>query len=151
MKEGKFHAIKIPSRSAALCISGAGPKLPVQAVADRYGSTSKKYARQNGGKCAHCVHPSSETSNTPTREQRILDHGYQAYAREEGHTERKPCRLQTNGYYFQGARAQDGKVVDMWAPYPKACQLQFNENGTVTFYPGTDRSWTLEFIDEVSR
>jgi hypothetical protein len=49
--------------------------------------TSKAYARKNGGKCKSCVTgvDQSKTDNTPTREQRILDHGYQAYAREEGH------------------------------------------------------------------
>ena len=46
------------------------------------GSTSKKYAREHEGLCAACVHPEADE---PTREQRILEHGYQAYAREEGH------------------------------------------------------------------
>ena len=31
---------------------------------------------------------------------------------------------------------------------PKASELQFNQDGTVTFYPGTNRSWTLEFIEQ---
>lgn len=44
--------------------------------------TSKKYARAHAGLCRSCVNPKP---NTPTREQRILEHGYQAYAREEGH------------------------------------------------------------------
>lgn len=52
-------------------------------------TTSKKYARVHGGMCKACAEPkhtSSHTSDhTPTREQRILDYGYQAYAREEGH------------------------------------------------------------------
>jgi reverse gyrase len=52
------------------------------------GTTTGKYAREHVGLCKYCTerkaHPDS-FSNTPTREQRILEHGYQAYAREEGH------------------------------------------------------------------
>jgi hypothetical protein len=48
--------------------------------------TSRKYAREHGGMCKGCVTGAEpESDSTPTREQRILDHGYQAYAREEGH------------------------------------------------------------------
>jgi recombinational DNA repair protein (RecF pathway) len=46
------------------------------------GNTSKAYARKNNGMCKNCAHPSEQA---PTREERILEHGYQAYAREEGH------------------------------------------------------------------
>jgi hypothetical protein len=74
-------------------------------------TTSKKYARAHGGYCKSCVegakHPyrglgnticeeCGRTLNDPihdlqppwnpnSREARILEHGYQAYAREEGH------------------------------------------------------------------
>lgn len=44
--------------------------------------TTKQHARENGGQCASCVEPQS---STPTREQRVLEVGYQAYAREESH------------------------------------------------------------------
>jgi hypothetical protein len=49
------------------------------------GLTSRKYARKHNGLCKACVTGESKQDNTPTREQRILEHGYQAYAREEGH------------------------------------------------------------------
>lgn len=45
-------------------------------------TTSKAYARQHEGLCKSCAEPGSRT---PTRNERILEHGYQAYAREEGH------------------------------------------------------------------
>jgi hypothetical protein len=45
-------------------------------------ATSKKYAATHDGQCKSCVEPQHDI---PTREQRILEHGYQAYAREEGH------------------------------------------------------------------
>lgn len=48
------------------------------------GKTNKKYAREHQGLCKRCIEPET-FDKTPTREQRILDHGYQAYAREEGH------------------------------------------------------------------
>lgn len=62
-------------------------------------NTSRKYAREHGGLCKRCV--TSETQATagqvlglapypekqPTREARILESGYAAYAREEGHHE----------------------------------------------------------------
>jgi hypothetical protein len=47
--------------------------------------TSKKYAREHGGKCKSCVTGVEQPSKGPTREQRIIDIGYDAYAREEGH------------------------------------------------------------------
>lgn len=50
------------------------------------GQTNKQYARRNGGKCKCCVEGKPrERTQGPTREQRIIDSGYQAYAREEGH------------------------------------------------------------------
>jgi hypothetical protein len=49
------------------------------------GNTSTKYARTHQGLCKGCVEGTSAGDRTPTREQRILEHGYQAYAREEGH------------------------------------------------------------------
>lgn len=42
-------------------------------------NTSKKYAREHEGCCKGCV------AGIPTRQERILDAGYTAYAREEGH------------------------------------------------------------------
>ena len=50
-------------------------------------NTSRKYARTHDGKCKSCVEGTvrESHSDTPTRESRILEHGYQAYAREEGH------------------------------------------------------------------
>ena len=47
--------------------------------------TSKQYARNHEHKCKACFTGEPKQSNTPSREQRILEHGYQAYAREEGH------------------------------------------------------------------
>jgi hypothetical protein len=52
--------------------------------------------------------------------------------------------IQTNGYYFEGV-CQDGTVKEMWAPIPKASELRFNADGTVTFHPNDSHSWTLEF------
>lgn len=49
-------------------------------------TTSSKYARANGGKCKSCVTGVEQPrSNVPTRNERILKSGYEAYAREEGH------------------------------------------------------------------
>lgn len=45
-------------------------------------TTSKQHAKTHSGLCAPCVKPVSEA---PTRNERILEHGYQAYALEEGH------------------------------------------------------------------
>lgn len=45
-------------------------------------STSKQHANAHDGLCAPCANPEKRI---PTREERILEHGYQAYAREEGH------------------------------------------------------------------
>lgn len=51
--------------------------------------TSKAYARAHAGKCKGCaegVPPQRQTpSDEETRAARIIDSGYQAYAREEGH------------------------------------------------------------------
>lgn len=50
------------------------------------GQTNKQYAQRHEGKCKGCVtgKPVAKKQE-PTREQRIIDSGYQAYAREEGH------------------------------------------------------------------
>jgi hypothetical protein len=45
------------------------------------GTTSKKYARDHG-LCKSCNEPEHDA---PTRSERIIDCGYQAYALEEGH------------------------------------------------------------------
>lgn len=44
--------------------------------------TSKKYAKEHEGLCKACTEP---TKRVPTRNERIIDVGYQAYAREEGY------------------------------------------------------------------
>lgn len=52
--------------------------------------TSRKYAREHNGLCKLCAEPEVallERRPERTREQRILEHGWQAYAREEGHYE----------------------------------------------------------------
>jgi hypothetical protein len=48
-------------------------------------STSRKYAREHSGLCKRCAEPEAKASDKPTRNERILESGYQAYAREEGH------------------------------------------------------------------
>ena|ERR1035437_4580066 len=60
-------------------------------------------------------------------------------------TVRTPTKVQTNGYFFDGPDLT-GKIARMWGPTPKASKLRFNADGTVTFYPDTERSWTLEFM-----
>ena len=52
--------------------------------------------------------------------------------------------VQTNGYFFLG-KDFNGDETEMWSDYPPASKLQFNEDGSVTFHPGTERSWTLAF------
>lgn len=59
-------------------------------------------------------------------------------------TTRTPETVQGNGYYFRGPTST-GEVKRMWAETPKASQLRFNEDGSVTYYPDTPKSWTLEF------
>ena len=44
-------------------------------------TTSRSYAKSHGGDCKQCA----EVSTNPTRNERIIDCGYQAYAMEEGH------------------------------------------------------------------
>jgi hypothetical protein len=46
------------------------------------GATSKQYARHHFGHCKRCLTGEDRYEN---REAFIIDHGYQAYAREEGH------------------------------------------------------------------
>jgi len=52
-------------------------------------TTSKAFAKKNSGRCKSCVTGISrytqERGYVPTREQVIIDHGYQVYAAEEGH------------------------------------------------------------------
>jgi hypothetical protein len=47
--------------------------------------TSRKYASQHDGLCKRCAEPEAKAHDKPTRNERILESGYQAYAREEGH------------------------------------------------------------------
>lgn len=94
---------------------------------------------------------------------RVLEH-WQEYLRG---TERTPkvirnsgkSGIQTNGYYFDGQRPKDHwkdgphtemETVEMWADIPAASKLRFNPDGSVTFYPDTDRSWTLAFYEPSS-
>jgi hypothetical protein len=49
--------------------------------------TNKQYMKTHGA-CKRCSTPlDARDRDVPTREERILEHGYQAYAREEGHYE----------------------------------------------------------------
>lgn len=57
---------------------------------------------------------------------------------------RTPTKTQTNGYYFEGLN-HELKPCRMWAELPPAVNLKFNDDGTVTFYPDTPKSWTLAF------
>jgi hypothetical protein len=54
--------------------------------------------------------------------------------------------IQTNGYWFDSPNLE-GKIVEMWAELPKASELRFNHDGTVTFYPAGPKSWTLRFAE----
>lgn len=47
--------------------------------------TSKTYARVHGGKCKSCETGEPRPESYDSRNARILEHGYDAYAREEGH------------------------------------------------------------------
>lgn len=49
--------------------------------------TSKSYARKHGGKCKECVEPGSTrpSESAERRNARLIDSGWEAYAREEGH------------------------------------------------------------------
>jgi hypothetical protein len=71
---------------------------------------------------------------------RVLDHWQDNLKK----TTRTPTKVQTNGYFYDGPD-RTGKVVRMWAPIPKASELRFNPDGSVTFHPATERSWTLSF------
>lgn len=54
-----------------------------------FGTTTKLYKREHGGQCKRCAEPGAVevkvSDDTPTRNQRLLESGYQAYAREEGY------------------------------------------------------------------
>ena len=47
--------------------------------------TSKVYARKNAGQCKACVTGVPREQSAPSHNARLIDAGYQAYAREEGH------------------------------------------------------------------
>jgi hypothetical protein len=49
------------------------------------GATSKAYAKTHDGKCKACTTSTDTRPEHSTRNERILDCGYEAYAREEGH------------------------------------------------------------------
>ncbi len=48
-------------------------------------NTSRAYARKHQGQCKQCADPGAVVRHSPTRNERIIDSGWQAYAREEGH------------------------------------------------------------------
>lgn len=52
-------------------------------------NTQKKYARTHAGQCKACAEglerPSEASRWWEERNARLLEHGYDAYAREEGH------------------------------------------------------------------
>jgi hypothetical protein len=49
-------------------------------------TTSKSYARANGGKCKPCITGQPRTTETNWQRQgHLIDSGYEAYAREEGY------------------------------------------------------------------
>lgn len=61
-------------------------------------TTSVKYARDHSGKCKACATATEagpvvivSRGTRPTRNERILEHGYQAYAREEGQDGNGDC------------------------------------------------------------
>jgi hypothetical protein len=77
---------------------------------------------------------------TPNVVIRVLDH-WQGQLKG---TTRTPIKIQTNGYWFMGCDYK-GTMCRMFADLPKASQLRFNPDGSVTFHPDTGRSWTLQF------
>lgn len=58
--------------------------------------------------------------------------------------------IQTNGYYFDGPhenyKTKAIETTELWAELPPASKLRFNDDGTVTFFPSEERSWTLRFV-----
>lgn len=48
-------------------------------------TTSRQYAGKHDGLCKACAEPDNASGRTPTRNERIVESGYDAYAREEGH------------------------------------------------------------------
>jgi hypothetical protein len=51
------------------------------------GKTNKKYAREHAGECKRCAEPESVSTVYGRNNARVLEAGYSAYAREEGHYE----------------------------------------------------------------
>ncbi len=49
------------------------------------GFTNSKYARDHAGRCKSCADPDHAPAAHNSRNARIIDSGYDAYAREEGH------------------------------------------------------------------
>ncbi len=60
------------------------PNKYLTTCADCGAFTSRKYARDHAGRCKSCAEP-EPARNVPTRNERIIDAGFDAYAREEGH------------------------------------------------------------------
>lgn len=65
-------------------------------------------------------------------------------------TTRIPKRVQTGAYTFM-APNREGQVTEQWCYYPKASELRFNADGSVTFHPGTEKSWTLAFAVPIEK
>lgn len=67
-------------------------------------------------------------------------------------TVRTPKRVQTQAYTFMSTDRQ-GNPVESWADYPKYGQMEFHDDGTVTWFPGTKHCWRLRFelAEEVGR
>jgi hypothetical protein len=60
---------------------------------------------------------------------------------------RRPETIQRNAFAWIG-KDRNGQEVRLWCYYPPAKDLAFNPDGTVTFYPGTEKSWRLRFATE---
>jgi recombinational DNA repair protein (RecF pathway) len=66
------HASLYPAGYLATCVSCGR-------------TTSKQYASRHGGHCKRCASGETAERTYEDRNAFILDHGYDAYAREEGH------------------------------------------------------------------
>jgi hypothetical protein len=61
-------------------------------------------------------------------------------------TTRTPKKVQQNGYAYDGTD-NDGRACTMWCYHPsKRAEVRFNEDGSVTYFPDSPRSWTLMYF-----
>jgi hypothetical protein len=58
---------------------------------------------------------------------------------------RKVCKAQNNGFFYHMPSDKKPEGERCWCPFPKASSLSFNNDGTVTFFPGEVHSWTFRF------